>query len=89
MLQIDESEAPRPSTVLPTVPSEEGRSKSRKLGKRWNSARPMGDLIISAIVPPEEFSVILLIGGPGAGDGNAKEWKNLDALDGVDENSSQ
>ena len=24
-----------------------------------------GDLIISAIVPPEEFSVILLIGGPG------------------------
>jgi hypothetical protein len=49
-----------------------------------------GDLIISAIVPPEEFSVILLIGGPGgAGDGNAREWKNLDALDGADENSSQ
>jgi len=25
----------------------------------------------------------------GAGDGNAREWKNLDALDGADENSSQ
>jgi hypothetical protein len=73
--------------VLPTIPSEEGRSKSRKLGKRWNSARPMGGSHHLCHRPTRRilrYPAYRRTGG-GDGDGNAREWKNLDALHGADE----